>query len=185
MTEAIAITSFGDFIEGEGRSERRHDLVGGRIYAMAGGTERHDLAAGLIYELLAAGARARGCRPFTSNRLVRTRNGNAYYPDVMVACGPAPHRLYETDPAVVVEVLSPSTAGVDRREKAVAYAGAESLQVLLLVDPDARRIELARPCRGGIDTWDVYGPGDVVATEFGDLDIDGLYDVIDRTATTP
>jgi Uma2 family endonuclease len=184
MTEAIAITSFEDFVEGEARSERRHDLVGGRVYAMAGGSERHDLAAGLLYELLAAGARAKGCRPFTSNRLVRTRSGNAYYPDVMVACGPAPHRLYEVDPVLVVEVLSPSTAAVDRREKAVAYAEAASLRLLVFVDPDARRIEVARPSNGVIQTWEVYGPGDVLATEFGDVDVDALYDVIDRTATS-
>jgi len=153
MTEAIALTSFGDFIDGEARSERRHDLVGGRVYAMAGGTERHDLAAGLGYELLATGARTKGCLPFTANRLVRTRSGNAYYPDVMVACGPAPHRLYETDPALVVEMLSPSTADVDRREKAVAYAEADSLQLLVLVDPGVRWIELARPNHGVIDAW--------------------------------
>lgn len=184
MAEAIAVTSFGDFLDGEERSERRHDLVGGRVYAMAGGSERHDLAAGLLYESLAAGARARGCRPFSSNRLVRTRSGNAYYPDVMVACGPAPHRRYETDPALLVEVMSPSTADVNRREKAVAYAELTSLHLLVLVDPDARRIELARPSNGVIDAWEVYGPGDVLATEFGDIDVDALYDVIDRTATT-
>ncbi len=128
MTEAIAVVSFDGFLAREQRSERRHELVGGRVYAMSGGSERHDLAAGLVYELLASGARASGCRPFTSNRLVRTRSGNAYYPDVMVVCGQAPHRLYETDPALIVEVLPPSTADVDRREKAVAYAEAMSLR---------------------------------------------------------
>lgn len=184
MTEAIAFTSLDDFLDGEERGERRHELVGGRVYAMAGGSERHDLAAGLLYEVLAAGARARGCRPFTSNRLVRTRSGNAYYPDVMVACGPAPHRHYETDPALVVEVLSPSTANVDRREKAVAYTEAASLRLFVLVDPDTRRMELARPANGAIDTWEVCGPGDVLATELGDIDVDAVYDMIDRTATT-
>jgi len=184
MTEAIAFTPFDAYLDGEQGSERRHDLVGGRVYAMAGGSERHDLAAGLIYELLALGAREKGCRPFTSNRLVRTHSGNAYHPDVMVACGPAPHRLYEQDPVLVIEVLSPSTASVDRREKAVAYAEATSLRLLMLVDPDTRRIELARPSSGIIDAWEACGPGDVVATEFGDIDVDALYDAIDRTATT-
>lgn len=184
MMEAIAVTSLEAFLGGEQRSERRHELVGGRVYAMAGGSERHDLAAGLLYELLAVGARASGCRPFTSNRLARTRNGNAYYPDVMVACGPAPHRLYETDPALVVEVLSPSTGDVGRREEAVAYAEATSLRLLVLVDPDTRRIELARPANGAIDAWEVHGPGDVLATEFGDIDVDAFYDIVDRTATT-
>lgn len=184
MTEAIAITSLEGFLDDEQRSERRHELVGGRVYAMAGGSERHDLAAGFLFELLAAGARAIGCRPFTANRLVRTRSGNAYYPDVVVACGQAPHRLYETDPALVVEVLSPSTADVDRREKAVAYAEATSLRLLVLVDPNTRRMELARPVHGAIDAWEVCGPGEVLATDFGDVDVDALYDSIDRTATT-
>ncbi len=96
----------------------------------------------------------------------------------------ARHRLYETDPTLVVEVLSPSTADVDRREKAVAFAEATSLHLFVLVDPDARRIELARPSSGAIDTWEVCGSGDVLVTGFGDLDVDALYDVIDRTATS-
>ena len=105
---------------------------------MAGGPERHDLAVGLLYEFLAPGARLAGCRPFTSNRLVRTRAGNAYYPDVMVICGPTAHRLYEADPAVLIEVFSPSTADQDRREKAVAYAESTSVALLALVDPNPR-----------------------------------------------
>jgi Uma2 family endonuclease len=184
VSEAIAICSFEDFLASEQDAERRHELVGGRVYAMAGGSERHDLIAGLIYELLAPGARSHSCRPFISNRLVRTCSGNAYYPDVFIVYEPAPHRLYETSPALIVEVLSHSTADLDRREKAVAYAAATSLSLLLLVDPEARRIEAARPEDGRIGTWSVYGPGDVVATSFGDIDVDALYDTVDRTATT-
>jgi Uma2 family endonuclease len=184
VSEAIAVCSFDDFLAAEDVATRRNELVGGRVYAMSGGPERHDLVAGLIYELVAFAARAAGCRPFTANRLVRTPSGNAYYPDVMVACGPAPHRLYESNPAVIVEVLSHSTADLDRREKAVAYAASTSLQLLLLVDPDVRRIEAARPADGRIGAWSVHGPGDVIATGFGDLDVDALYDVVDRTATT-
>lgn len=184
MSEAIAFLSLDSFLDEEQTSERRHELVGGRIYAMSGGSGRHDLAAGLIYEATAPHARSRGGRPFTSNRLVRTSKGNAYYPDVMVACGRAPHRLYETDPSVVVEVLSPSTSDVDRREKAVAYAECPSLELLVLVDPSIRRLEVARPVAGVIGSWAVFGPGDVVATPFGDIDVDALNEAIDRTATT-
>jgi Uma2 family endonuclease len=184
VSEAIAFISFESFVDEEQSSERRHELVGGRIYAMAGRYERHDLAAGLLFELLAPGAGSAGCRPFTSNRLVRTRGGNAYYPDVMVVCGPAAHRLYEADPAVLIEVLSPATADQDRREKAVAYAESVSLALLALVDPDVRRIEVARPVDGAIRSWAVYGPGDVISSPFGDIDVDALYDTIDQTAPT-
>jgi Uma2 family endonuclease len=184
VSEAIAVCSLEEFLDGEQSSERRHELVGGRVYGMAGGSERHDLVAGIIYETIAAGARSRGCRPFISNRLVHTPSGNTYYPDVLVACGSAPHRLYETGPVLVVEVLSHSTGDVDRREKAVAYAEATSVRLLLLVDPDARRIEAARPAGGRIDDWTVYGRGDVVVTGYGDIDVDALYDTVDQTATT-
>jgi Putative restriction endonuclease len=80
VSEAIAVISFDLFVEEEQSSERRHELVGGRVYAMAGGSERHDRAAGLLYELLAPGPRSAGCRPFTSNRLVRTRGGTPTTP---------------------------------------------------------------------------------------------------------
>lgn len=184
MSEAIAFESLASFLDGEQVSQRRHELVGGRVYARSGGSERHDLLAGLIYETLAPGARAHGCRPFTSNRLVRTPRDNAYYPDVMIACGPAPDRVYETQPTLIVEVLSPSTSGVDRREKAVAYAESTSLELLLLVDPNIRRVEIARPLDGLIRAWDVCGPGDVVSTRYGVIDVDALYDSIERSATT-
>lgn len=183
MSEAIAFVGISDFLEGEGRADRRHELVGGRVYAMAGGSERHDLAAGLLFEALATGARRAGCRPFTANRLVRTRYESAYYPDVMIACGKAPHRLYETDPALVIEVLSPSTADIDRREKASAFAASGSLDLFLLVDPDNRRIEAARLV-GDQLTWSVYTSGDVVATSYGDIDVDMFYDQLDGAATT-
>lgn len=116
MSEAVAGTSFSDFLELERRGDQRHEYVGGRVYAMAGGTERHDLAAGLVYEALAARARAAGCRPFGGNRLVRTSaSGASYYPDAVVVCRPAAGLHHEEDADLVIEVLSPSTEAVDRR----------------------------------------------------------------------
>jgi len=35
MTEAITVTSFAGFVDGEQGSERRHEMVSGRVYAMA------------------------------------------------------------------------------------------------------------------------------------------------------
>lgn len=184
VSEAIAFCSFEDYLHAEQAAEGRHELVVGRVYAMAGGSERHDLVAGLVYELVAAASRSKGYRPFISNRLLRTPSANAYYPDVLVACGPAAHRLYETNPVLIVEVLSHSTAATDRREKAAAYAEAPSLRLLLLVDPDAPRIEAARPSGGRVTEWEVFGPGTVIDSGFGDVDLDALYDMLDGTATT-
>lgn len=183
MSEAIAQVSLPEFLEAEARSTRRHELVGGRVYVRPGGTERHGLAAGLLLERVAPGARDRGCRPFGGNRLVHTRLGSLYYPDVMVACGKAPHPMYETDPTLVIEVLSPSTADLDRREKAPAYAAAETLDLLLLVDPHYRRIEVAKPVKGEL-TWNVAIPGDVVITGYGDIDVAEFYVELEDVVTT-
>ena len=183
VSEAIAVLAFDDFCELEARGDVRHELVGGRVYAMAGGSERHDLAAGLFYEAIAAGARAAGCRPLTSNRLVRSSAGNGYYPDIVVVCGGAAHRLYEQDPTLVIEVLSPSTADTDRREKAQAYTSSASLRSYILVDPDHRRFEVAEVA-GGALTWRAYGPGETVATPYAVIDVDAFYDSLDATATT-
>lgn len=182
MSEAIAVVTFEEFCDLEGHGDRRHELVGGRVYAMAGGTERHDLAAGLLYQALAPGARKAGCRPFTANRLVRTRTGAGYYPDVMVVCGPAAHRLYEDEPALVVEVLSPSTADTDRREKMLAFTMSSVLRQYILVDPDHRRIEVAISGPDGLE-WQAYGPDDVVNTPYAALDVNAFYDALDESAT--
>ncbi|MGH9156061.1 MAG: Uma2 family endonuclease [Acidimicrobiales bacterium] len=184
MSEAIAFGDFESFLIGEQSSENRHEFVGLRTYVMAGGSERHDLMAGLIFAQLAPGALARGCRPFTANRLVRTGGDNSYYPDVMIACGPAAHRLYEQDASLIVEVLSPSTSAFDRREKAVAYAQLPSLTRLMLVDPDQRRVEVAAPGGGRILVWTAFGAGQCLAADFATIDIDALYDALDAAATT-
>ena len=174
--------SFETFLAGEQQASRRQELVGGRVCVMAGGTERHDLAAGLFYGAIAPKALARGCRPFTANRLVRLRDAT-YYPDIFVVCGPAADEFYERDLSVVIEVLSPSTSDTDRREKAVAYAGADSFQRYLLVDPKRRRIETAEPSVDGL-RWQTYGPGSVVPMPFGSIDLDDLYDALDASAST-
>lgn len=184
MTEAIAFTTFEEFLAAESRSDVRHELVGGRVYVMAGGTERHDLAAQALWERLAPGARAAGCRSFIGNRLLRTPSSATYYPDVMVVCDRAANERYETRPSLVVEVLSPSTESIDRREKAESYATIESLHTYALLNPAFRRIEIATRDATGHWAWKALGPGEVWQSTFGDIDVDTLYDAIDAEATT-
>jgi Uma2 family endonuclease len=60
-----------------------------------------------------------------------------YVPDVMVACGPFTEDVLNakwlTEPCVVVEVLSPSTESIDRREKALNYRHIPSLEEYILI----------------------------------------------------
>ncbi len=179
--EALPYITFADYLAVDGASDARHEWVGGRIYAMSGGSERHALMSGLLFSALAPGARAAGCRPFQEGR--RLRAGLAsYYPDVMIVCGQAGQDQFETDADLVVEVLSPSTRDADRREKATSYAALTSLHRYVLVDPDRARIEVAEPTELGL-RWTAYGPGSVIFTPYGDLCVDELYAAVDAVAT--
>ncbi|HEU0100991.1 MAG TPA: Uma2 family endonuclease [Mycobacteriales bacterium] len=183
MTSAeLVVVAFEDYLAHEQFSDRRHEWVAGHVYVMAGGTERHDNLAGLLYLKLAPQALADGCRPYQHNRKVKIGQV-AYYPDLLVVCRDAlpPDRQYERDLSVVVEVLSPSTEGVDRREKALVYSSAPSFERYLLVDPDRRRIEVATLGPAGLQ-WQSFGPGDVVP--YVDLDVDALYDELDAVTLT-
>ncbi|MGH9071355.1 MAG: Uma2 family endonuclease, partial [Acidimicrobiales bacterium] len=157
MSEAAVFAiSFEDFLELEHGADVRHEYVGGRIYAVSGGTERHDLVGGLLYQAIVGPAQEKGCRTFIANRLLRTPSNSAYCPDIMVVCGMAADPQYERDAALIVEVLSRSTAGIDRREKALAYFESPTLRQYLLVDPQWPKIEVAVSTPGGL-IWRVYG----------------------------
>jgi len=46
----------------------------------------------------------------------------------------------------------------------------------------ARGIEVARLREGRIQGWEACGPGGFVATPYGDIEIDALYDLLDQVA---
>jgi len=60
-----------------------------------------------------------------------------YRPDIMIATGPftdeSLNRPYLTEPTVIVEVFSPITEDIDRREKALTYQSLDSLEEYVLI----------------------------------------------------
>jgi Uma2 family endonuclease len=68
-----------------------------------------------------------------------------YYPDVVVACRPLNFEsTYLTNPRLIVEVLSPSTERIDRREKALNYRHADSLEEYVLVSQRPMQVTIYR-----------------------------------------
>jgi Uma2 family endonuclease len=120
----------------------RHEWVGGAVYAMAGGTMSHNTVALNIAAELRQRLKGSPCRAFINDMKLRLRQDGedtAYYPDVMVTCGVNAGRgeVFVTQARLIVEVLSPSTARIDRREKFLAYQQIPELEVYLLVEPEA------------------------------------------------
>ncbi|HEU4629817.1 MAG TPA: Uma2 family endonuclease [Gemmatimonadaceae bacterium] len=130
-----------EYLAFEEASPVRHEYVDGEVHAMSGVTRRHSQISMNIGARIRAAVRGGPCRVHLAG--VKLRAGNViYYPDVMVACGagPADERI-EDAPCLVVEVLSESTASIDRREKLMVYRGIASLRAYLIVDQERRLVE--------------------------------------------
>lgn len=138
--------SFEEFLKYEENSEVKHEFVDGEIYSMAGATWNHCEIAGNFFGQLWSHLRGKPCRAFQSDMLVRLQlllGERGYYPDVVVSCNPADRGgRYVQQPTVVVEVLSPSTERLDRREKLDAYRSVASLQEYVLVSQHMMEVTL-------------------------------------------
>ena len=120
----------------------RHEYVCGTLHAMAGASERHNQLVSNLHLQLRLAARGSGCRVFTSDMMVQAAADLFYYPDVVVLCDPTDsHPRVKQRPCMVFEVLSPSTATVDGREKLRAYREMPSVQAVILVHQDMQCVE--------------------------------------------
>ena len=82
------------------------------------------------------------CQFLLDSVAVRIDRHRSYQPDALVYCGePLPDDALEVpNPIVVVEVLSPSNAMKDLRDKLVGYFQVPSIMHYLIVDPDDRLV---------------------------------------------
>jgi len=137
-----------EYLQIERDAEQRHEYLNGELVAMAGGSRAHNLLATRVARLLGNHLEGSPCRVFQSDMKVRVQRANRfYYPDIMVCCNPleaGADDYYETEPRLIVEVLSPKTAPIDDGEKRVNYQTLDSLEEYLLLDPKTRETLLYR-----------------------------------------
>jgi Uma2 family endonuclease len=145
--------SVAEYFEREKQSEVRHEFVEGIMYAMAGTTRQHNLVAGNVFGHFLNLKAGKPCRVYHADMRLRIGN-DYYYPDGMVVCAPVPDDdLHETDPCILVEVLSDGTQGTDLREKAIIYRQLKSLNTYLVIDPKSRSIR--HHFRDGEGDWQI------------------------------
>lgn len=151
-----------EYIQGELRSEIRHEYVAGEAYAMVGASDRHNLICGNLFSALHTHLKGGPCRVFMADMKVRVKvvlDDYFYYPDVMVACHPEDNaRYWRERPVLLAEVISESTARLDRREKWLVYQHIDTLVEYLLLEQDRPEATLYR--RDGTWTARQLGPGD-------------------------
>lgn len=157
MAEAAQkLMTIEEFFAWEETQEESHELIDGvpvlrgewirygdRWTMMSGASQRHDQI--VVNVIIALGTRLRGkqCRAFSPDMSVRTSSRRIRRPDSGVDCGPRVDRSTEaTEPKVVVEVLSPSTRDFDMFAKLDEYRSVDSIDHVLLIDPNDPEAQL-------------------------------------------
>jgi Uma2 family endonuclease len=150
----------------EGVGEARYEYWDGEIVCMSGGSRQHATVGSNVHFRLSQGLQGKNCRAFTGELQIKTPILPPYrYPDVSVVCGkPEFDKIAGFDvlinPILVVEVLSPGTAHLDRKEKREAYQALPSLMEYLLISQDAPHItQYVRQADG---QWQRRDYGDLV-----------------------
>ena len=133
--------SLAEYNQLEEENDWRYEYHDGEVVAMAGGDPVHSLIANNTSYLLTGALLKKKCSVFNSDAKYHVASVNkSYYPDVSVICGPAERSEHDTraltNPILLVEVLSESTAARDRGEKFEAYSQLPSLREYVLVAQD-------------------------------------------------
>ena len=124
------------FLAWEERQELRHEFDGFCPVAMTGGTAGHEIICLNLTASLLARLRGKPCRPYGSNLKIEVM-GRIRYPDAFVACSPVVRSsTVVTDPVVIFEVLSESTARTDRIDKNREYASTASVRRYVMLEQD-------------------------------------------------
>jgi Uma2 family endonuclease len=140
--------SVDEYLEFEQAAETRHEFLAGTLHSMGGSSESHQRLVGNVFSAFHAHLRGGPCTTFFSDFKLRLKSADDdlfYYPDVMVACRRARiSEYYLEQPKLVIEVLSPSTEQIDRREKALNYRQIATLEEYVLIAQDRPHVEFQR-----------------------------------------
>ncbi len=129
-----------EFLAIESGASVRHELVGGEMFELRAPMPRHEVIVQNLMRLLRAQLDGSPSIAIATNlgvRLTVEQMDLFYRPDAVIAYGPftsaALDMPYVTDPRDIVEVFSPITEDIDRREKVLNYRRIAALEEYLLI----------------------------------------------------
>lgn len=121
-------------------TDKKFELYNGVIYMMTGGSEPHAWVQLNVLTWLRTTLRGTGCRPYGSDMGLKVSDVDVRYPDVAIYCAQPPRDELRnskalTDPTVVIEILSQSTATFDQGTKLDEYQAIPSIRTIAFIDP--------------------------------------------------
>ena len=135
-----------EYLELETAAEYKSEYYNGQIFPMAGGTPNHNQIAINFSAALNFAFKGQPYRVFMSDmRLCIPKKRLYTYPDVMVVSGQLEfaegRRDTITNPLMITEVLSESTANYDRGEKFKLYRTISSLKEYIIISQSDKQVE--------------------------------------------
>lgn len=132
------IYSLDEYYALEENSDVRHEFCNGEIEEMTGGTINHNRIIRNLVRILDLAFQNTNREVFTRDlRLYIPEFKKATYPDIMVIEGEIMLHNNRQDevlnPCLIIEVLSPSTANYDRKDKFYYYRSIPTLKQYILI----------------------------------------------------
>lgn len=125
------------FLAWEERQEARFEFDGIGPRAMTGGTAVHAAIQRNLITALSNQLRGKPCQPYGSELKIEVA-GRIRYPDAFVVCSRvASKTTVVSDPVVVFEILSDSTASIDLNTKNAEYQATASIRRYVVLHQDA------------------------------------------------
>lgn len=149
--------TLAEFLDWDDGTRTRYQLLDGRPVAMAPPSAPHGaLVAALIGQL--SPRLTPGCRLVAEAGIVRSGNENSYYQaDLALTCQPVLGQIYLREPRLIIEVLSQATRQNDLGPKLEEYRDIASVETIVHVHADKRRISTIRRQGAGWFVLDYLG----------------------------
>lgn len=160
-------TTVEEYMEFESSSEERHEFHNGDIIAMPGVHHNHAIIVANLLILLGPQLRGRGRIYSEMLKLNIPAYEKIVYPDVMITLGEEEFvnsdSMRLTNPVVIIEVLSPSTARYDKSDKFEYYRSLPSVQEIVFVAQDEHYVEIYSRQSNGWLIQDISGTEGVLS----------------------
>jgi Uma2 family endonuclease len=138
-----------EYLAMEEAGVEKHEYYRGEIFAMSGSKVPHNTISSNLLGQLVVKLKGKKCRPYGSDQRIHIEANTLFtYPDISVVCGEVITLNNDNwnilNPAVIIEILSPSTRNYDRGEKFMLYRDIPTLKEYILIDSEHAHIEAFR-----------------------------------------
>ncbi len=180
--------SIEDYLSTQEQAPTKSEYIDGWVRAMTGGSVRHNRVKSNCMIHLGGLLKGKPCRPYDSDMKVRIKNRigyRFYYPDLQVVCDSnPPTAVFQDQPILIIEVLSPSTRRYDLDEKMAAYLTIPSLQCYIALEQHQPTAIVMRRVNGGFLRECLEGVAATIDLPFLSctLPLSEIYDGIQFTA---